>query len=496
MGQRDLVLGLLAEAEPLGLPYREQARSTWIRESFTDGIPGDAAQAALLAAAADQAGADGDTDLALKLLYGAALRCWWADPGQLTRDRVVAASERLDVDENDPRLLVVLAFAAPIGRGAAVIDRLPRLGPAARSDASAMRLAGNAAMAVGEFDVAARFLAAAAAGLRAQGRLGLLARALALQAWSAAHLADLSAAIPAAEEARQLAQETMQPLIVGTAEAVQAMLAALRGDFDAAETIAARAEQTSVPLQASAVLAATQLARGLACLGAGRPADAAGHLRRIHDPTDPAYHYAVRCYTIGDLAEAARGSGDRQGIGAVVQEMEIAARQTPSPSLHGGLRYARALLASGIDADGLFQAALQSGMSAGPFLRARMQCAYGEWLHQRRHDVAARVPLRAAIETFDALGVIPWSERARQQLRATGETSRPRTAEARDQLTPQELQIAQMAADGLTNRQIGQKLYLSHRTISSHLYRIFPKVGITSRAELRHVLERGNSGRA
>ena len=125
-----------------------------------------------------------------------------------------------------------------------------------------------------------------------------------------------------------------------------------------------------------------------------------------------------------------------------------------------------------------------------------MQLAHGEWLHQHRHDAAARTPLRAAIEAFDALGVIPWSERARQQLRATGEKARPRIPEARDQLTPQELQIAQMAADGLTNREIGQKLYLSHRTISSHLYRVFPKLGITSRGELRHVLEPAIPARA
>jgi DNA-binding CsgD family transcriptional regulator/tetratricopeptide (TPR) repeat protein len=496
LGQRDLVLGLLAEAEPLGLSSREQARLTWIRESFTDGVPGDAAQALALAEAAGQAAAAGDTDLALKLFYGAGLRCWWADPGQEARDQIVAAAERLDVDQSDPRLLVVLAFAAPIGQGAAVIDRLPQLVPAARSDAAAMRLAGNAAMAVGAFDMAAGYLAAAAAGLRAQGRLGLLARALALQAWSAAQLADLGAAIPAADEARRLAQETRQPLIMATAQAVQAILAALRGDFETAEAAAAQAEQTGVPLRASAVLAATQLARGMACLGAGRPADALAHLRRIHDPADPAYHYAVRCYTIGDLAEAAVRSGDPQGIGVVMQEMETAARQTPSPSLQGGLQYARALLATDGQAGGLFGYALQSGMTAGPFLRARVQLAHGEWLHQHRHDAAARVPLRAATETFDALGVIPWSERARQQLRATGETSRPRISEARDQLTPQELQIAQMAADGLTNREIGQKLYLSHRTISSHLYRVFPKLGITSRAELRHVLERGSSGRA
>jgi DNA-binding NarL/FixJ family response regulator len=489
LGREDLVLGLVADAEALGLPSREQARLMWIRESFTDGIPGDAAQAQMLAAAAGQAAADGDTDLALKLLYGASLRCWWADPGEAARDQVLAAAERLDVDQSDPRLLVVLAFAAPIGQGAVVIDRLAHLLPAARSDASAMRLAGNAAMAVGAFDMAARFLAAAAAGLRTQGRLGLLARALALQAWSAVHAGDLGAAIPAAEEAHQLAQETRQPLIMATARAVQAILAALRGDFEAAESAAAEAEQTCVPLRASAVLAAAQLARGLACLGAGRPMDAVAHLRRIHDTTDPAYHYAVRCHTIGDLAQAALGSGNLEDITVFIQEMEITAQQTASPSLHDGLRHARALLATGDQADELFTTALQSGMTGGSFQRARVQLAHGEWLHQHRRDAAARTPLRAAIEVFDALGVLPWSQRARQQLRATGEKSRPRIREACDQLTPQELQVARMAADGLTNREIGQRLYLSHRTVGSHLYRIFPKLDIASRAQLAARLE-------
>jgi AAA ATPase domain len=157
LGRRDLVLSLLADVEPLGLAYREQTRLTWIRESFTDGIPSDAPKARSLTAAADQASADGDTDLALKLLYGAGVRCWWANPGQPTRDRIVA--RRLDADENDPRLLVILAFADPIGQGAAVIDCLLRLRPADRSDPGAMRLAGNAAMAVGAFDLAAGLLA-------------------------------------------------------------------------------------------------------------------------------------------------------------------------------------------------------------------------------------------------------------------------------------------------------------------------------------------------
>jgi DNA-binding NarL/FixJ family response regulator len=89
-----------------------------------------------------------------------------------------------------------------------------------------------------------------------------------------------------------------------------------------------------------------------------------------------------------------------------------------------------------------------------------------------------------------ALGTSPWSERARRELRASGETSRQGAPDTVDQLTPQERQIIQLAAEGLSNREIGQRLYLSHRTIESHLYRVYPKLGITSSAQLPIVLAR------
>jgi len=496
LGRRDLALELLGKAEPLGLQALEQARVVWIRESVADGILADAASARSLAAIADRAGADGDSDLAVKLLCVAALRCWWADPGQTARDDIVSAAERLNMDQGDPRLLVILSFAAPVGRGATVISRLSQPVPADGADAGAMRLIGMAAMAVGALDVATRSLATSAAMLRAQGRLALLARALAWQAWSDVQLANLGAAIPAAEEGAQLAQETNQPLFMATALAAQALAAALRGDREAAAALAAGAERVALARGASAVLAAAQLARGLAALGGGSPADALQHLLRIQDPADPAYHAVLRFGTIGDLAEAARRSGEQERIRVVMDELETAAAKSPSPLLHAGLRYARALLADDDCAGALFEAALQSDMSAWPFLRARVQLAYGEWLHLQRQNAASRVPLRAAREAFDALGVSPWSERARQQLRATGETSRPRAAEAWDQLTPQELQISQLAADGLSNREIGQMLYLSPRTVGSHLYRVYPKLGIASRTQLREKLERRTRGHA
>jgi DNA-binding NarL/FixJ family response regulator len=112
-------------------------------------------------------------------------------------------------------------------------------------------------------------------------------------------------------------------------------------------------------------------------------------------------------------------------------------------------------------------------------------------LRRQRRVADSRAPLRAAREGFDALAFPALAESARQELRASGETSRRRAPEAWDQLTPQELQIARMAAEGLSNREIGERLFLSHRTIGSHLYRVYPKLGVAARVQLRESLEIG-----
>jgi len=122
-----------------------------------------------------------------------------------------------------------------------------------------------------------------------------------------------------------------------------------------------------------------------------------------------------------------------------------------------------------------------------------MLLAYGRWLRRRRRVAESRAPLRAAKASADALAFDGLADSARQELRASGETRRRRAPDVRDQLTSQELQIAQLVAKGLSNREIGQRLYLSHRTVGSHLYRMFPKLGIRSRAQLAHVLAAGSA---
>ncbi|GAA0458866.1 LuxR family transcriptional regulator [Paractinoplanes deccanensis] len=486
LGRTEVVERLLGAAGSLDLTAGQRARAAWIGAAFDDGMRDRDTDATTLAELAGETAAAGDLDLGVRILWSAALRCFWSEPGPDARRRIVAVAEGLPLDPHDARLLAVLAYAAPIDRGAVVIERSRQVLAQPVPDPRAVRLIGSAAVLVGSFDVAVAQSAASLTGLRAQGRLQLLARALAAQAWSAVHLVDLAVAIPAAQEASDLAEETGQPYLLGLIRASQAKLAALRGDFDGARRLATEAEQRGLPVGARPVLATAQHARALAALGAGDHAEALERLLRLHDPGDPSYQLALRCHTIGDLADAAAHAGRTEAIGAIIAEMEEAATRTLSPSLHDGLRLARALLA---DDEALFRDALAQDLSRRPFVRARTALAYGEWLRRRRRVAESRQPLRAARDAFDALGAVPWGDRARRELRAAGERSGQRAAAATDRLTAHEFQIAQLAAQGLTNRDIGKRLYISHRTVGAHLAKIFPKIGVTSRVQLRDALE-------
>ncbi len=484
LGRRELVDRLLEAVDPLDLEPVERGRIAWIRGMIDPAIPAEPARAALVDAA-DLAHREGDDELALNLLWLVASRSFWSVPGEATRRSIAQAAERVGRPQDSLLVLGILAYVTPREHGPLVLDALDR---AAAADAGAARLLGTAAHVIGAFDRSGPHLAAAAADLRAQGRLGHLARLLVLHAWGSTYVGEWDVAIPAAAEARRLAEETGQPVWGAGADLLLALLAALRGDHDRAREYAAASEQAVLPMGAAFVLAAIQLARALDALGAGRHADAFEALLRVWDPADPSHHPFMRAWMIADLAEAAAHSGQRERGMALLEELEGSGLLLASTYPHAAAAYARAVLAEGEVAAELFQAALGPEVRRWPFLRARVLLAYGAWLRRERRVAESRAPLRAAREAFDALGAGPWSERARQELRASGETSRRRATEVRDELTPQELQIAQLAAGGLSNREIGQTLYLSHRTVGSHLYRIFPKLGITSRAELAGVL--------
>jgi ATP/maltotriose-dependent transcriptional regulator MalT len=365
-----------------------------------------------------------------------------------------------------------------------VIEALNRLISTYRCDGRTARMLGLVATQFGDFEVAKRFLDIAATDLRAEGRLTLLASGLVLRSLSAIYLGDRDVAITNADEGERLATETGQPIYASAARAVSAIIAAMRGDHDAAESLAAEAQRMTDPL--GTLLAEVQMARGLNALAAGRFEEAYHQYSRMFTPTDSAYHPMKECFWIGDLAEAALQSGHREVARAKLLEMEDLARRTPSPQFHQSMHYARAMLADQDDAEQVFETGL--GAVSAPFLQARLQLAFGRWPRRAGRGRQAHVVLQAAMESFDRLCASPWGERARKELRALGVIVQRRTPERREELTPQELQIALMAAEGLSNREIGQRLYLSHRTVSSHLYRVFPKLDITSRHQLPSVL--------
>jgi DNA-binding CsgD family transcriptional regulator len=187
-----------------------------------------------------------------------------------------------------------------------------------------------------------------------------------------------------------------------------------------------------------------------------------------------------------DRIEAAVRAGDvataRDWLGDYEAWAESAgAAWARAVALHG-----RALLAEdGEESERLFEAALERHAEAArPFERARTELAFGEFLRRARRRREAREHLRAAVDGFEALGAELWAERARVELRASGQTARRRVADTRDQLTEQELQIAHFVAQGLSNREVAAQLFLSPRTIAAHLRSIFRKLGITSRTEL------------
>jgi DNA-binding NarL/FixJ family response regulator len=119
-----------------------------------------------------------------------------------------------------------------------------------------------------------------------------------------------------------------------------------------------------------------------------------------------------------------------------------------------------------------------------PFDRARTQFAYGQYLRRQRRRSDAREHLRAALGGFERLGAEPWAERARVELRATGEAARKRDPSTLTQLTPQELQIARLVAEGQSNKEVATQLFLSRRTVEYHVAKVFAKLGISSRADL------------
>ena len=194
-------------------------------------------------------------------------------------------------------------------------------------------------------------------------------------------------------------------------------------------------------------------------------------------------------FVVPELAEAASRTGDLALVRAALQWLSERTRVTPTEWALGIEARVRALLSDGDTADHLYRESI-SRLSRTRIRAevARSHLLYGEWLRRERRRGDAREQLRTACDMLEAMGIEAFADRARRELAATGETARKRTVETSSELTAQEAQIARLARDGLSNPEIGARLFISARTVQYHLSKVFAKLAISSRSQLDRVL--------
>jgi DNA-binding CsgD family transcriptional regulator len=324
---------------------------------------------------------------------------------------------------------------------------------------------------------------------RTRGLIAWLPWALVNLSMTEAFAGRHSAAVASATEGRRLAYDLGQDLAVCGCEAALAWLAAVRGDEAGCKTFADHAIELSHTHQLAAVGVTAAWALGLLDLTLGRPERAAE--RFLDANGGPLTVPTVLCLIFPDLAEAAVRAGVTDDLNEYVVWYKEWAEATGQPWAKAALARCQALLArTSVDAEEFFVEALRHHEEAGPdrrpFDRARTQLLYGQWLRKARRRSAARAQLVAAYETFQRLGAIPWADRAAAELRVAGQTIR-RSGPVAARLTPQELQVVRLVAQGGSNQEVAAQLFLSPRTVAYHLYKAFPKLGVVSRAALAHI---------
>jgi DNA-binding NarL/FixJ family response regulator len=327
--------------------------------------------------------------------------------------------------------------------------------------------------------------AEAVAARRAAGTVSRLTVALANLALAEGYLGRWPGAISSASEGLRLATETGQHATAGHFLVLLASFAAEQGRADDCRRLAEEAIAVATRLGLAVVAAFAAWTLATLELSQGRPGAALERLLVLSTPQHPTAHAAVALLATGTLIEAAARAGRLEGMEPVVARFERWARRDPRTWTKVIAHRCRALVSDGQDAEQQFQAALAvEGLGELPFEVARTELAYGTWLRRARRRADARIHLRAALEAFERLGATPWADQARTELRASGETARKRDPSTRQQLTAQERQVASLAAQGLSNQQIADQLFVSRYTVSYHLHKVYAKLNITSRAEL------------
>lgn len=477
---------LLNRTDMSGLGRVERARLMVVSDSsaFEPGEPQRRIQEMVTAAAgAFDAGAG---DVAENLLWRASARCFFQDGEAQVRAQAAAELNRWNPDPNAPHVLAVRAYTEPFRHGADVIARLGGI-RADHQDGRMLHFLGSGAMVIGDISRATQYLALATAAWRSQGRLGLLARSLAAS-WPQVYLGQLERAREESAEGLALAEETGEWIVWLGLKATAGLVAALRGETEQAARMIGELRLHSLFLGMPFVTVMAQQTDGLLALFDGRAMEAYDVLARAFDPVDPHYHSVSRWLLAPDLADAAVAAGTVKQARELLADLPDLTRRLPSEMMVVAHAYTEAVLAPDDTAEERYAAALAALPADWTLSRARLHLHHGRWLRRQRRNVDARHPLRLARAEFDRVGAQSWAEMAREQLRATGESNGRRHANTGEQLSAQEMQIAVLASQGLSNREIGQRLFISHRTVGAHLYRIYPRLGITGRGKLTAAL--------
>ncbi|HEY1367644.1 MAG TPA: AAA family ATPase [Gaiellaceae bacterium] len=342
----------------------------------------------------------------------------------------------------------------------------------------------------GDHARAGTVLRALVADSRAASAPGILVYALIRLAGLDLELGRWQTASAALHEAARLAGEIGLDSDRGMALGALAWLAAAQGREDECRDRAGEALVLARELGVGATLDFAGSSLGLLELGLGNAAEAAAQLEPVVelDRREGWCDAAVPPYHTPDLIEALLRLEREDDARALVESFSWDAGQTGREQARAVAARCRGLVAPADAYDEQFETALAlAGRDSNPFERARTQLCYGERLRRDGRRVESRSQLRAALATFEQLKASPWADRAAVELRASGQTLRRREAAATDELTPHELQVALVVAQGASNREAAARLFLSPKTVEFHLGRIYRKLGVTSRLELaRH----------
>jgi DNA-binding CsgD family transcriptional regulator len=397
--------------------------------------------------------------------------------------------------DTGPHRLWIRASTNPFASRTELVRYLRQISRSPLDEAALWRV-GSAAWLLDESELAITLLNEAMDRIRAPGTQGTSGPGLTALGWAYIDTGRWDEAQEAAAEAADLAEANQMELVAAAADLIAATVLAGRADTGAARRHADRALANADAAKSGLVAARARHALGMAALADGSHLLAFTQLRQLFTEEGAPVHNIFSYLGVADLATAAVRA-DRRLEGCDVLERALSHLDgTASPRLEQLIARARGILADPAKAGAYFGQGLSD--PAGdqwPFERAQLRLDHGEWLRRRRRINDAKPVLTEALGTFRRLGARSWAQRAEGELRACG-VAVPNTPSERDalgELTPQQRQIVRLASDGLTNREIGDRLFLSPRTVSSHLYRSYPKLGVAGRHQLHDVIARAST---